>query len=27
MKSPLGATQPRRSVVQWCLCRVESRYW
>jgi len=19
--------QPRRSVAQWCLCRIESRYW
>ena len=27
MKSPLGATQPRRSVAQWRLCRIESRFW
>jgi len=27
MECPLSAMQPRRSVAQWRLCRIESRYW
>lgn len=27
MECPLGAMQPRRSVAQWRLRRIESRYW